>query len=309
MWRGLANASWIGRFGDLVERDPSGAVDRQVDRLRHVPGDRLALSIEVRGQVDVVGIAGRPTDRVDLLAPILDDHVVGGEVVVDVDAELALAGVLGQVADVPVRGEHTVAGPQVAFDRLRLRRRLDDHKIGSHVAAESSTGSLPRPHQAPPAPEPTVAGADASRPPVAAGSRGLDLLDPPEEVLVQLEVEIGIVAIARRGHQDRRSLVVDLAIGATSRAGRDLDEADDPVWEEECRIAVIDEDRASAVQRPYVGAQEAEVGRLRQTVQVAEQWLLAFDMQDGVADHGPMVRPRPRAVPCPMVTPTGGRSR
>ena len=38
----------------------------------------------------------------DLLAAVVRDHVVGCEVVVDVHAELALAGILGQVADMAV---------------------------------------------------------------------------------------------------------------------------------------------------------------------------------------------------------------
>ena len=66
--------------------------------------------------------------------------VLGREVVVDVDAELALAGVLGQVADVAVGGEDAVVGAQVALDRPRLGRRLDDHEVLRH-GRECSTGS------------------------------------------------------------------------------------------------------------------------------------------------------------------------
>ena len=40
----------------------------------------------------------------------------------DIDAELALAGVLGQIADVAVRGQHAVIVAQVALDGSRLGR-------------------------------------------------------------------------------------------------------------------------------------------------------------------------------------------
>ena len=91
-----------GRLGDLVEGDPLLLVAGDVRGLGHVPGDRLALAIEVGGEEDHVGRPGRPGDLGDLLAAVLGDHVLRCEVVVDVDAELALARVLGQVADVTV---------------------------------------------------------------------------------------------------------------------------------------------------------------------------------------------------------------
>ncbi len=53
---------------------------------------RIDLSADLAAFVDVG----------DLLAAVLGDHVLRFEVVVDVDAELALARVLGQVADVTV---------------------------------------------------------------------------------------------------------------------------------------------------------------------------------------------------------------
>ena len=121
-----------GRLGDLAEGHAARSIGGQVRGLRHVPGDRLPFPVEVRGQEDVVRSAARLLDRGDLAAPVGRDLVVRREVVLHVDAELALAGVLRQVADVAVGGEHRVAGPKVAFDRLRLRGRLDDHEICGH---------------------------------------------------------------------------------------------------------------------------------------------------------------------------------
>ena len=90
------------RLGDLVEGHPLLLVAGDVGRLGDVPGDRLALAVEVGGEEDQVGGLGRLGDLGDLLAAVVRDHVLRCEVVVDVDAELALARVLGQVADVAV---------------------------------------------------------------------------------------------------------------------------------------------------------------------------------------------------------------
>ena len=90
------------RFGDLVEGDPRVFSRRDVGGLGDVPGDRLALAVEVGGEEDLVRALGGLLDVGDLLAPVVGDHVLRFEVVVDVDAELALAGVLGQVADMAV---------------------------------------------------------------------------------------------------------------------------------------------------------------------------------------------------------------
>ena len=121
-----------GRLRDLAEGDPAGAIRREVGRLRDMPGDRLALPVEVRGEEDVVRAPPRFLDRGDLPAPVGRDLVVGREVVLDVHPQLTLAGVLRQVADVAVGREHGIAGSEVAFDRLRLRRRLDDHEVRGH---------------------------------------------------------------------------------------------------------------------------------------------------------------------------------
>ena len=97
--------------------------------LGDVPGDRLALAVEVGREEDEVRALGRLRDVVDLLAAVVVDDVLGLEVVVDVDAELALARVLGQVADMAIGGEDAVVVAQVALDRPRLGRRLDDHEV------------------------------------------------------------------------------------------------------------------------------------------------------------------------------------
>ena len=120
---------------DLAEGDPGELLRRERGGLGDVPGDRLALAVEVGGEEDPVGRPRRALDRADVTPrPVVGDHVLWDEAVLDVHPQLPLAGVLGQVPDVPVRGEHGIARPEVALDRLRLGGRLDDHQIAAHGA-------------------------------------------------------------------------------------------------------------------------------------------------------------------------------
>ena len=111
-----------GALGDLAEGHAALLGDRHVGGLGDVPGDGLALAVEVGGQVD--GVRGpRGTRDVRDLAPArLGDDVLRREVVLDVDAELALAGVLRQVTHVAVAGQDPVVLAEVPLDRARLGR-------------------------------------------------------------------------------------------------------------------------------------------------------------------------------------------
>ena len=140
--RGFANASRIAPSVISENVTRRRLPWRDVGGLGHVPGDRLALAVEVGGEPDVVRALGGLLDRRDLLAAVLGDDVLGQEVVVDVDPELALARVLGQVADVAVRREDLVVPAEVAFDRPRLGGRFHDHEMLGHGGAECSTGVL-----------------------------------------------------------------------------------------------------------------------------------------------------------------------
>ena len=294
------------RLGDLAERDPVRLLGGHVRRLGHVPGDGLALAIEVGGEEDGVGPLGGLLDVGDLLAAIVADDVLGREVVVDVDAELALAGILGQVADVAVGGEHAIVGAQIAFDRPRLGGRFDDHEVLWH-GRECSTGSCTDPH---PGREPGPAGEPWSGP--------LDLADAAQEVLVDLEVLLGRqrggIHAATQARADRDGLVAVLG----ERRRRDLDEPDVLVREEEDRVLVVDEDRSLAVERAQVRAAQTQVHGGRHVEQVGQKRLLAVDVDAGVVDHGTIFSAhRARCQPDEGVGPdptmvrssTGGRSR
>ena len=194
IWRGCAKASRIADsvISLKVTRRVLSAAD--VGGLGDVPGDRLALAVEVGGEEDLVGGLGRLLDLGDLLAPVVGDHVLGREVMVDVDAELALARVLGQVADVAVRGEDPVVGAEIALDGAGLGRRFDDHEVLGH-GRECSTGSLSRPC-----------------------GPGSDLADPAQEVLVDLEVGLGLGG--RRLRRARAPVVGPSSIGRSPATGR-----------------------------------------------------------------------------------------
>ena len=110
------------RFGDLVEGHPKRLLGRHVGGLGDVPGDRLPLAVEVGGEVDLVGALGGLLDVGDALAAVVRDHVLRSEIVVDIDAELALAGVLRQVSDVAIRGQHPVVSAEIALDGLGFGR-------------------------------------------------------------------------------------------------------------------------------------------------------------------------------------------
>ena len=123
-----------GRLRDLRERHTAGLRLRDVRGLGHVPGDGLALAVEVGGEVHEIGLAGGLPYRAHVSAPIVDDLVIGPKIVLDIHTELVLAGVLGQVADVAVRGQDGEVPAQISLDRLGLCGRLDDHKVAAHRA-------------------------------------------------------------------------------------------------------------------------------------------------------------------------------
>ncbi len=95
----MKNGLVHGFLRDLVEQH---AVDVWVggpNLLGDVPGDRLALAVRIGRQQDLARLLGRGLDIRDHLLLSLDDHVVGLEVVLDVDTHAGL----GQILDVPHR--------------------------------------------------------------------------------------------------------------------------------------------------------------------------------------------------------------
>ena len=214
MSRGLRERLADRALGDLVEGDPArlggGDVAPPPRRARRSPRPRGRGRWRGRRRPRP---AGRLLDRRDLLAPVLRDDVLGREVVVHVDAELALARVLGQVPDVAVRGEDLVVRAEVALDGPRLGGRFHDHEVLGHGGRECSTGPF--------APVPICRGRAPRRP--------SDVADALQEVLVDLEVDVGSSVGRRRsaptasaptaaiGHRRRLELgVAGRRLGASS---------------------------------------------------------------------------------------------
>ncbi len=246
MSRGLANASRMA--GSVISEKVTRRVlvARDVGGFGDVPGDRLAFTVEVGGEEDHVRGLGRLGDLGDLLAAVLGDDVLGLEVVVDIHAELALAGVLRQVADVAVGGQDPVVGAEVALDGPGLGRGFDDDEVLGH-GRECSTGSCTVPYP-------------------AVGRRS-GLADAAEEVLVDLEVLVQV----RLGRSPSPSGSWACTPTGTGRSrarsvpatdvGRDLDEPDVDHREVEDGRRVIGEDRALAVHVAQVRAAQRHVRR------------------------------------------------
>ena len=137
-------------LGDLVEDHP---VDRDL-RLEHflqVPRDGFALAVLIGGEEEFVGLGQQLLELPDLRLLVRVDDVDGLEVMLDVDAEPTdLAGVLvrhlcgavRQVTDVPDARLDDVSGAEVALDRLRLGRRLDDDESAAALCGLAGRGQL-----------------------------------------------------------------------------------------------------------------------------------------------------------------------
>ena len=112
--------------GDLVENDAPGFLARELQHRRQVPGDGLALAVEVGREKDFVGVLGELLELRDDFAAVGDDDVVRGKVVRDVHSHLGLR----QVAHVPERRAHFVLLAEVLVDGLGLGRGFDNDEFG-----------------------------------------------------------------------------------------------------------------------------------------------------------------------------------
>src|SRR5581483_2778117 len=120
-------------LGDLVEHHPVDAVGRELELLGHVPADRLPLAVGVGRDVEAAGLLGRPLELLERLGLRAHGHVLGGEVALDVDAQLARR----QILEVPERGLHDVPPVEVLLDGLHLGGRLDDDQRAPSCHASS----------------------------------------------------------------------------------------------------------------------------------------------------------------------------
>ena len=96
-----------------------------VERLEHMPRDRLALAIRVGCEDQTVGFAHRIGDFLDVLDRLSIDVPRHREVLVGLHGTVFR----GQVPDVAVRRHHLVPGAQVLVDGFDLSRRLYDDNL------------------------------------------------------------------------------------------------------------------------------------------------------------------------------------
>ena len=142
---GVVQGPGDGLAGDLGE-DHATHRHLGLEDLLEVPGDGLALTVVVGGQVELVGLLEGLLELGDRLLLVGVDDVVGGEVVLDVDRELPVGallhgggqlGGLRQVADVPHGGLDVELRTQVAGDGAHLVGGLHDDELGGHVKPSS----------------------------------------------------------------------------------------------------------------------------------------------------------------------------
>ena len=128
MSRAWLNAVLHGLLGDLVEGDASDlfalfGAGAELDR--EMIGDGFAFAIGVRREIDLVGLGGR-------LFQLVDDFFFAGRhdqlrlegALLQLDANV----VFGQVHDMSDGSADLKPFAQILLDRLRLRRRFDDHQ-------------------------------------------------------------------------------------------------------------------------------------------------------------------------------------
>src|SRR6185503_4467423 len=119
------------RLRDLVKHQALYFLPRLAGQfLGQMPADRLALAIGVGRDVDDLSDLGRFLQLLDDLDAGCEHLVDRLESVVHIDAQLALR----QVADVAHRCDDLVVASQIFVNRLRLRRRLDDHQCLRHYS-------------------------------------------------------------------------------------------------------------------------------------------------------------------------------
>ena len=106
-------------FRDLVEGDPGNLLVRgliELERGLEVPGDRFALPVRVRCQIDAVRLFDQLAQARQELSLAADRDVFGLIIMFDIDAHLTL----GEVAYMSVGRRHLIRGPQKLLDRLHL---------------------------------------------------------------------------------------------------------------------------------------------------------------------------------------------
>ena len=129
---GMGEGLLHGLLGDFVEGDAmdrlgfffaaAATVGVAAELFGEMGGDGFAFAVRIGRKVDGIGGAGQLFEMGDHLLFAGDDLVLGGEIVVDIDAE----ALLGQILNMTEGGFHVVTGAEILLNRLGLGGRLDD---------------------------------------------------------------------------------------------------------------------------------------------------------------------------------------
>jgi hypothetical protein len=125
-------------LGDLIEKHAAHIAALAVEPLRNVPGDRFTLAVGIGREVDVF-LALRCLAQFGDDLPFAVNHlVVGREVFLEIDPELALR----QVDEMSDRRLHLVVATEVFGERPRLGGRLDnDEMLGHERSVHRTSGA------------------------------------------------------------------------------------------------------------------------------------------------------------------------
>ena len=103
-----------------------------------MPGDRLALAVRVRCEIDDVAVLGVFFQLTDQLALVADGLIDRFKIVFDVHAELAF----GQIAQMTHAGLDHIVLAEIPLNGFRLRRGLNDHQMFLCHAYSSNSVTL-----------------------------------------------------------------------------------------------------------------------------------------------------------------------
>lgn len=112
-------------FGNFVEFYPAVFFLVELEHLRKVPADGLALPVRVGREIYLFRLFGLFLQSLDVLFLIGVDYVSRFKIVRYVHAHV----IHGQIPHVAFRGIHFVFSAQKFFDCLCLVRRFDDNKF------------------------------------------------------------------------------------------------------------------------------------------------------------------------------------
>ena len=120
----LPHSRLYGRFRYFIKNDAAILLGIHSQDIGQMPGDCLSFAVGIGGQIYLVGMFCVLFQRLDQIPFAADIDVLGGKIMLDVDAELAF----GQIAQMSHGGAHHILLAKIFLDGLGLGRRLDDNQ-------------------------------------------------------------------------------------------------------------------------------------------------------------------------------------